>query len=371
MSTLQERLSMARAIVDFEARRDSKKRLKVYKLPINDGGGRYEVAGINERYHPAEAAHLAGLIESGRFEEAEDQAREYIALFTDHVVRWTDIAAIESYLRDCSFNRGPRGAARILQRSLGVADDGAVGSITLTALREAERRPEELLSRLRVARERYERDVVGRDESSEFWKGLVNRWNKALEFARRFLNAGGARTGAAMATAAEAALRRSTNFFVDVITRDARFDSEGRVSDPALLEPTTRAAVEAIISDAKALGIDLVIYETFRSKRRQEALFRQGATKLKKVGVHHYGLACDLVKDVRGEPSWKGDFGFLGGLARAHGMIWGGDWGEPGVAHSFVDSVHVQRVTLKRQASLFTGRWYPDLAYDPYEDGAR
>ena len=38
---------MAAAIVNFEARRDSKGHLKVYNLPPEDGGGRYEVAGIN------------------------------------------------------------------------------------------------------------------------------------------------------------------------------------------------------------------------------------------------------------------------------------------------------------------------------------
>jgi hypothetical protein len=45
------------------------------------------------------------------------------------------------------------------------------------------------------------------------------------------------------------------------------------------------------------------------------------ATKLKTVGVHHYGLACDLVKDIAGEPSWKGDFAFLGRLAKKHRLI--------------------------------------------------
>ena len=63
------------------------------------------------------------------------------------------------------------------------------------------------------------------------------------------------------------------------------------------------------------------------------------ATKLKTVGVHHYGLACDLVKDIAGEPSWKGDFAFLGRLAKKHKMIWGGDWRSPGARHEFVDSV--------------------------------
>jgi D-alanyl-D-alanine carboxypeptidase len=111
-----------------------------------------------------------------------------------------------------------------------------------------------------------------------------------------------------------------------------------------------------------------MIFETYRSEDRQLALFNQGATKLKTVGVHHYGLACDLVKNINGEPSWKGDFGFLGKLAHANGMIWGGDWGDPGGVHTFLDPDHVQRCTLRRQSALFAGTFYPDASYDPYQD---
>jgi hypothetical protein len=158
------------------------------------------------------------------------------------------------------------------------------------------------------------------------------------------------------------------NFYEANIKPDARFASTKRVDDLNLLEPVTRAAVLAIIKDADAHGIKFMVFETYRSQARQQELFSQGATKLKTVGVHHYGLACDLVKDVHGEPSWKGDFSLLGTLAKAHGLIWGGDWGQPGTQHSFVDPGHVQRCSLKRQASLFAGTWYPDDNYDPYSD---
>src|SRR5262249_41538532 len=114
-----------------------------------------------------------------------------------------------------------------------------------------------------------------------------------------------------------------SNFYLDVISPDPRFESLKRIDDPSLIEPITRAAVQAIIDDARALGTELMIFETYRSQQRQEALFNQGASKLKTVGVHHFGLACDLVKVAAGEPSWKGDFSFLGTLAREHGLIWG------------------------------------------------
>lgn len=154
-----------------------------------------------------------------------------------------------------------------------------------------------------------------------------------------------------------------------MISRDARFYSITRVADLSLLEPTTRALMQNIVSAALQMGIDLMIYETYRSEARQEALFNEGASKLRTVGVHHYGLACDIVRSINGEPSWKGDFSFLGQLAHSSGLIWGGDWGAPQIKHSFVDNVHVQRCTVARQAGLFAGTWYPDETYNPYQDG--
>jgi len=156
------------------------------------------------------------------------------------------------------------------------------------------------------------------------------------------------------------------SFYTDVIAKDKRFLSKKAVNDLALLEPGTRAAVQAVIKDAWTLyGVRMMAYETFRSKPRQADLFANGATKLQKVGVHHYGLACDIVRNIGGKPSWKGDFSFLVALCLKHKLISGIDWGEPKVTHTFVDSCHVQRIPVSRQADLFAGRWYPPVDYDP------
>jgi len=159
-----------------------------------------------------------------------------------------------------------------------------------------------------------------------------------------------------------------STFYNDVIQKDPRFESGTRIDDLALLEPKTRQLVQQIIEAAQQMGIDLMVYETYRSQARQEELFDSGATRLRSVGVHTYGLACDIVRAIRGEPSWKGDFSFLGQLAHSSGLIWGGDWGDPDRQHGFVDPVHVQRCTLARQPALFAGTWYPDDAYNPCTD---
>ncbi len=186
MTTPEQRRRMAAAIVAFEARRDAKGHLAVYKLPAGDGGGSYEVAGINERFNKDTADVLVSLIEQGRFDEAEALAADFIAQDTDRASSWTSVPALEFYLRDSVFNRGAGGAARILQRALGLADDGVIGAQTRAAEAAAEADPAGLLARLRAAREQYERDVAHRDETSKFWKGLVNRWNKALTVAKSF-----------------------------------------------------------------------------------------------------------------------------------------------------------------------------------------
>ena len=186
------RMRMGKAITLAEARRDARGNLAVYYPPANDGGGAYEVAGINVRYHPNEAARLKALIEAGRFLEAEDFVGQFTAAYTDVADVWTSSWGVEFYLRDCVFNRGPTGAARILQRALMLRGeslapdgvDGDVGPITMAAMRRQEGDVGAMLIALRQAREDYEREDVG--YRANLWRGLINRFDKALSVARQF-----------------------------------------------------------------------------------------------------------------------------------------------------------------------------------------
>jgi hypothetical protein len=324
-----------------------------------------DVAGISAAYHPLEVRELTELINRNMHEEAEHKALNYIALWTDHVERWTQCPAFAAFLRDCSFHRGPYGAARILQRALGVSDSGAISNNDIHQLQQRQTDQPLFLIDLRMAREHYERDICQRDEADVQWPLLINRWSQALDFAHHFCPK--PITTPPLFSPPKAQIM-SGNYYTNIIQRDHRFHSPDRIDDPMLLEPITRAHVMQIISDARHLGIELMIYETYRSAQRQKELYDQGATKLRFVGVHHYGLACDLVKRVGGQPSWKGDFDFLDHLARKNRLIWGGNWGHPGLSPSFCDDDHVQRIAVPRQTSLFDGSWYPDDQYDPWAD---
>lgn len=195
MSTTEQRQKMAQTIVDWEARRNvgnnnQKGHIRIYSLPSADGGGKFEYAGINDRYHPEVLKDIMTLLRKGDYDGAEARAVRHIAEYTDVVTLWITqgFPAIEMFLRDSCFNRGPKGAARILQIALGVADDGKFGPKSKLAFATAIKNQKELLKRLRFARESYENRVappVG--ERAKFWNGLVNRWNKCYNYSLSFL----------------------------------------------------------------------------------------------------------------------------------------------------------------------------------------
>lgn len=184
---MPSRIDMAKFILDSEARRDKQGNLRVYDLPAADGGGSYEVAGINDGYHPEAARKLKNFIQDGKHFEAEEYAKAYLLDYTNVVTNWSRNLAIEAFLRDTAFNRGPKGALRVLQIALGVPDDGKFGPVTQAAMGKGT--PEELLQKLRKARETYELRIappVG--ARKKFWAGLKNRWNNALEFSNTFIS---------------------------------------------------------------------------------------------------------------------------------------------------------------------------------------
>lgn len=156
------------------------------------------------------------------------------------------------------------------------------------------------------------------------------------------------------------------SFYTEVIQKHPLYRSPTRIAALNLLEPVTRAAVIMLMDDAKAMQLPLMLFETYRSQERQYELYQAGATQLSTVGVHHYGLAADLVRLVDGKPSWNVSYTFMADLARKHGLVSGVDWGMPGVHNNFVDADHVQRVAVVDQPKLFAASWFPDERYSPY-----
>jgi hypothetical protein len=159
------------------------------------------------------------------------------------------------------------------------------------------------------------------------------------------------------------------SFYTEHIAKSAKFNTTEVVKDISFLEPGTRAAVQKLSILAKELGKDLRIAETYRSQSRQLQVYNAGNSKLKKVGCHGYGLACDFVLFTNGKYDTKAEhYNFLVDLCKKVGLISGIDWGYPNQKHTFIDSGHVQRIPVFRQKEVFACSWYPPENYDPYKD---
>jgi len=173
-----DRAAIAQQIVEWERRNDSQGRIRLYPLPKNDGGGRYEYAGINERWHPKALHAIEKLVNAGNHEAAETYARKYIDNYVHKAAELSSLPAVDLFLCDTAFNRGPTGAKKVAQMAIGAKPDGQWGPISRAAMDLAERDPSLLLAKLRRAREHYENIVApGR---ANLRKGMINRWDKVF-----------------------------------------------------------------------------------------------------------------------------------------------------------------------------------------------
>jgi len=172
-------INAAKTTVNWEGRRDKKGNLSVYALPAGDMGGDYEVAGINDRYHPEAFRKIAGLPAQDREEAAAKYISEYTAPLVSRLPQ-----AIQPFAQDMAFNRGMGGATKYIQEGLNslgvkVAVDGAIGPKTLAAIGRVN--PKQLMIAASQAQLNDEKARAGADpRRKKFIVGLENRINNRL-----------------------------------------------------------------------------------------------------------------------------------------------------------------------------------------------
>jgi hypothetical protein len=126
--------------VEWEGRKDKQGNLSVYKLPTGDMGGNFEVAGINDRYHPEAFKAISSLPAQERAKAAAEYIQGYTAPLVERLPQ-----ALQPFTQDLAFNRGLGGATKYIQQGLNtlgqkVAVDGGFGPKTLAAINQVEPR---------------------------------------------------------------------------------------------------------------------------------------------------------------------------------------------------------------------------------------
>ncbi len=111
--------------------------------------------------------------------------------------------------------------------------------------------------------------------------------------------------------------------------------------------------VDALLANARLVGIDLLVTCTYRSLSEQAALYAQGRTKPGPIvtraqpgqSAHNFGLAVDVVPLRNGKPVWDAAdpvWDAVGECGMAAGLEW---LGVPG--SSFPETAHFQHPQWK------------------------
>ena len=169
-----DELPLPMQTVNWEARLDEQGNPTVYKLPAGDMGGSFEVAGINDRYHPEAFQAISALPAQERAEAAAEYIRSYTAPLVSRLPK-----QMQAFAQDMAFNRGLGGAARYIQqglRDLGqdVAVDGKLGPKTLAAIGSVQ--PRALMQAASQAQlnDEYKKAEID-PRRKKFIRGLENR----------------------------------------------------------------------------------------------------------------------------------------------------------------------------------------------------
>jgi peptidoglycan L-alanyl-D-glutamate endopeptidase CwlK len=111
------------------------------------------------------------------------------------------------------------------------------------------------------------------------------------------------------------------------------------------LKPELQSLAQKLIEQAKMQGINLIVTDTLRTKKQQEALYNQGRTTEGPIvtnakpgtSLHEKGLAFDVaVLDKNGKPSWPNDtnlWNLIGKIGLSLGLEWGGNFKSPDYPH--------------------------------------
>jgi len=169
-----------RSTIKWEGRKDKQGNLMVYNLPSGDMGGEYEVAGINNRYHPQAAKEIAALPPEQRALASAKYVRAYTAPLVNQLP-----GEMQGFTQDLAFHRGPTGATRYIQQGLAdlgykIRPDGVIGPNTLAALKQADLGQVKQRAVAAYLRGEYAK-AEANPERAKFMPGLISRAQKLLE----------------------------------------------------------------------------------------------------------------------------------------------------------------------------------------------
>jgi hypothetical protein len=139
-------------------------------------------------------------------------------------------------------------------------------------------------------------------------------------------------------------MKKITDFYLRTLLTGSKFNAATAVNDQKLLFPDFLSKLNTCIAQYKKIhpGQDITFTETYRSNTLQMIHFNNGASKIKKNGMHHYGIAADSIFIIGGKKTYKGDVTLIRKIYKDNGLGILGMW----------DALHVQFIGVPEQQAL-------------------
>lgn len=139
-------------------------------------------------------------------------------------------------------------------------------------------------------------------------------------------------------------MKEIAKWFLENVITSKDFNNKNGVKDTAILFPPFFAKVQKGIAEfnKKYPNVTIVFVETYRSNDRQLMHFNNGASKIRKDGMHHFSIAVDLAGNVNGKFTYDIDYKHLRSCMANQGLTLLGLW----------DAGHFQYIPVKDQTAL-------------------
>ncbi|WP_143019797.1 M15 family metallopeptidase domain-containing protein [Niabella drilacis] len=139
-------------------------------------------------------------------------------------------------------------------------------------------------------------------------------------------------------------MKKIVDFYISTILKSAEFNSPDPVANMDLLLPDFKTVFATCVQQYKNRypDQDVTFTETYRSNVLQEKYYNDGASKVKKDGMHHFGIAGDSIFIIGGKKTYKGDVNLLRKIYNDNGLTILGMW----------DPLHVQYIPVAEQQRL-------------------
>jgi hypothetical protein len=133
------------------------------------------------------------------------------------------------------------------------------------------------------------------------------------------------------------------NHYNEIISKSDYFDSAAPVRDTEILFPDFYNTLVFCFNEYQKKYPNQKVYitETYRSNTLQLKYFKQGKSKIRKNGMHHYGIAVDVAFLINDKLSYKGDYNYLRKLFKENNLTVL-DW----------ELGHVQYIPVSEQGAL-------------------